>query len=142
MKKIFCILAIFALVGGSAFSQELRTTKRGGAPVTVAPAEPTTGAKVVKPTGKSIKGSIVSVMSYCAGKAVVLNKDQASDMAKRGEMLGVVVGKNVKTGKLYFVCNADGTSALIKLANGGTITVAGKILSEGGVNLITAEHVE
>ncbi|MBS1538930.1 MAG: DUF3892 domain-containing protein [Bacteroidetes bacterium] len=142
MKKILCVLAVFALIGGSAFSQELKTTKRSGAPITVAPAEPSKGAKAMKISGKSIKGSIVSVMSYCAGKGAVLTKDEASDMAKRGEMLGVVVGKNAKTGKLYLVCNADGTSALIKLANGGTITVTGKIFSKGGVNLITAEHVE
>lgn len=46
---------------------------------------------------------------------------------------GVLSGK-----KLYLVVNADGTSAGNKLANGGTVTVSGKIMSKGGMNMITA----
>ncbi len=134
MKKILCTLAIFALIGGSAFSQELKTRTSSAKP-----AAATTGAKVApKTAGKTIKGSVVSVMSYCSGKGVVLTKEQASDMAKRGEMMGIVVG-NAKSGKLHLVCNADGTSAASKLANGGVISVTGKLMSKGGVNLITAE---
>jgi hypothetical protein len=144
MKKTLCILAAFALLSGSAFSQELKTTKRSGAPITTTTTTTTTsstGAKATPTTGKSIKGNVVSVMSYCAGKGTVLTKEQASDMAKRGEMLGVVVGA-AKTGKLYLVCNADGTNAGSKLANGGAITIIGKVMSKGGVNLVTAEQVQ
>lgn len=141
MKKVLCVLAVFALTVGSTFSQELKTTKRSGAPVTTTTTTTTTTTKVVKTTGKIIKGNVVSVMSYCSGKGVVLTKEQASDMANRGEMLGVVVG-NAKSGKLYFVCNADGTNAGKKLANGGAVSITGKLMSKGGVNLMTAEQVQ
>lgn len=141
MKKFMCLLAVAALMSGSAFSQELRTTKRGGAAIPPAPkVEPSKGAPEAKkaPAGKTIKGDIVSVMTYCTtGKATALTKDQAADMAKRGEMLGVLSAK-----KLYLIVNADGTSAASKLAKGGSVTVTGKVLSKGGVNLVAANTVE
>lgn len=141
MKKILCIAAVFALLTGSVFAQQSSTTTRGGTKSTTPATTTTTAVKAAKPTGKTIKGSVVSVMNYCAGKGAVLTKEQASDMANRGEMLGVVVG-NAKSGKLHLVCNADGTNAGKKLANGGTVSITGKLMSKGGVNLITAEQVQ
>lgn len=144
MKKIFCMMAALALITGSALAQQSSSSARGTTKSTTPqPAAATTakGATVAKTTGKSIKGSVVGVMNYCSGKGAALTKEQASDMAKRGEMLGVVVGA-AKSGKLYLVCNADGTNAGSKLANGGTVTITGKIMTKGGVNLITAESVQ
>ncbi|MBI3259751.1 MAG: DUF3892 domain-containing protein [Ignavibacteriae bacterium] len=145
MKKIFCTLAALALITGSTVAQTSHTTPRAGVKTTTTTTTTTTtpakGAKVTKTTGKSIKGNVVSVMSYCAGKGTVLTKEQATELSKRGEMLGVVVGA-AKSGKMYLVCNADGTNANSKLANGGAVTVSGKIWSKGGVNLITAESVQ
>lgn len=145
MKKIFCMMAALALITGSALAQQSSSSARGTTKSTTTTTTTTTttakGATVAKSTGKSIKGNVVAVMSYCSGKGTVLTKEQATDMAKRGEMLGVVVGA-AKSGKLYLVCNADGTNAGSKLANGGAVTITGKVMSKGGVNLITAESVQ
>ncbi len=140
MKKLFCLLAALALVSSSAYSQELRTTKRSGAAIPAPQIEASKGAPAAKKasTGKVIKGSVVSVMTFCStGKAPTLNKDQATDMAKRGEMLGVLSAK-----KLYLIVNADGTSAANKLAKGGNVIVSGKLMSKGGVNLVAANTVD
>jgi len=143
MKKIFCTLAALAFIAGTTVAQTSHTTPRAGVKTTTTTTTttPAKGATVAKTKGKSIKGNVVSVMSYCAGKGTALTKEQATELSKRGEMLGVVVGA-AKSGKIYLVCNADGTSAASKLANGGTLTITGKIWSKGGINLITAESVQ
>lgn len=146
MKKVFCMLAALALITGTGLAQQSSSSSRGTTKSTTTTTTTTTttaakGATVAKTKGKSIKGNVVGVMSYCSGKGTVLTKEQATDMAKRGEMLGVVVGA-AKTGKMYLVCNADGTNAGSKLANGGAVTITGKIMTKGGVNLITAESVQ
>ncbi len=139
MKQLMCLLAAAVLVSGSAFSQELKTTKRSGAAIPPAPViEATKGAPAKKSTGKTIKGNVVSVMTYCStGKAPALTGAQAADMAKRGELIGVLSGS-----KLYVVVNADGTSAANKLAKGGSVVLNGKVMSKGGVNLVAANTVE
>lgn len=140
MKQLMCLLAAAVLVSGSAFSQELKTTKRSGAAIPPAPQiEATKGAPAAKkPAGKTIKGNVVSVMTYCStGKAPALTGAQAADMAKRGELLGVLSGS-----KLYVVVNADGSSAANKLAKGGAVVLSGKVMSKGGVNLVAANTVE
>lgn len=140
MKNILSIAALFILALGTSFAQTKRTGKVIPPTPVVEPSKgaPEAAAKAAPVAGKSIKGDVVSVMTYCAkGKAPKLSKDEADMMAKRGEMLGVLSGK-----KLYLVVNADGTSAGSKLANGGTVTVSGKIMSKGGLNMITANSVQ
>lgn len=86
MKKLFCILAMLAFVGVSASAQ----TERAPKPAAKAPApvvEASKGAPAKAKAGKSVKGDVVSVMTYCGtGKAPKLTKEEASMMAKRGEV--------------------------------------------------------
>ena len=138
MKKTLCFLAVIVFLSGSVVAQE--RVRRNNIPIPTTPkVEPTKGASATKTTsGKSIKGNIVSVMTYAdKGKAPAVTKAQAADMIKQGELLGVLSGK-----KLYLVVNSDGTSAASKLANGGSVTITGKIMNKGGMNMITANSVQ
>ena len=143
MKKIFLVFAILlAFSFTSAFAQEATTAKKGKKVETVENKDTKAPAKAVKGAKPTI-GTVVNVMEYLAGSNGTLNKVKALELVKKGQPLGLLVGKG-KSAKLYFIANSDGTIASEKLANkaDGNVGVVGKIVTNGGIKMIIAELID
>ncbi len=117
MKKLFAILLILAVTFTLSVNSE--------------PAKP-------------IKGKIVSLNDIVGGGTGKINKEQATELAEKGNPIVFMVGKG-KSAKIYFVYNEDGTFAgkkLAKYANNENVGIIGKIKKVKGLNIIIAEMIE
>lgn len=104
---------------------------------TATPATPAAPAKSAKKGGMT--GKVCTLVGCATGKPSYPSKEEANRMVSRGEILCVMVGK-----KCCIVLNGDGTNASNKLANygGGNVTITGKMLSKGGMNVILADSMQ
>jgi len=93
---------------------------------------------------KPLKGKIVSLNDIVGGGTGKVNKEQAQELAEKGNPIVFMVG-NGKSAKIYFVYNEDGTFAgkkLAKYANNENVGIIGKIKKVNGLNIIIAETIE
>ena len=143
MKKLFLVLTLLlAFSFTSVFAQQASSAKKGKTADAVEKKADKAAGKTAK-GGKPTIGTVVNVMEYLAGSTGTLTKAQALELVKKGQPLGLLVGKG-KAAKLYFVANSDGSIASDKLANkaDANVGVVGKTVSNGGIKLIIAELID
>lgn len=93
---------------------------------------------------KPIKGKVVSLNDIVGGGSGKVNKDQAKELAEKGNPIVFMVGEG-KSAKIYFVYNEDGTFAgkkLAKYADNEFVGIIGKTKKVKGLNIIIAEMIE
>lgn len=89
---------------------------------------------------KPVKGQVISFNDYVQGGTGIITKEQAKDLAEKGNPIVLKSGKTI-----YFVYNADGSFASKKLANyadNKTVGVVGKTKKSKGFNYIIADIIE
>ena len=98
-----------------------------------------TSTVVAPANAKGWTGSVCTLVGCASGKSSVLSKADAKTSVSRNELLCLCV-KNA----CYIVLNGDGTNASAQLAElaGGDVTVTGKLLKKGGVNVILADSIK
>lgn len=91
-------------------------------------------------TKKPIKGQVVSFNDLVMGGKGTVTKDQAKELAEKGNPIVFKSGKTI-----YFVYNEDGTFAGKKLANyanNANVGIVGKTKKVNGINIIIASMIE
>lgn len=135
MKIVLSLLVACAMCV-SAQAQGVSTGKKSkeAAPAATAPAP----AKAA-PAGKMLKGTVVNITDYVSGGKGSVDKAGAQQALNSGHVLGLMIGK-----KIYLCAQADGSSAMAKLANfaGANVGVMGKTKSRGGYNLLIIDRIE
>lgn len=135
---IICVLvALFAV--GTASAQLKKKSAEPTPPAGSTTTTSTTPASSAKAPKGAMVGKVCTLMSVASGKVTYPGKDEAMKMANRGEILCVMVGK-----RACVVLNSDGTNASTKLAafGGGNVTIMGRMLSRGGVNVLLADSMQ
>ncbi|HRP01509.1 MAG TPA: hypothetical protein PLE30_02565 [Candidatus Kapabacteria bacterium] len=93
-----------------------------------------------KKSPKPIKGQVVSLNDIVIGGKGTITKDQAKELAEKGNPIVFKSGKTI-----YFVYNEDGSFAGKKLAsyaNNATVGIVGKTKKVNGINIIIATIIE
>ncbi len=93
-----------------------------------------------KKAPKPIKGQVVSFNDVVFGGKGNITKDQAKELAEKGNPIVFKSGKTI-----YFVYNEDGSFAGKKLAsyaNNETVGIVGKTKKVNGINIIIASIIE
>ena len=93
-----------------------------------------------KKSSKPIKGQVVSFNDLVLGGKGTITKDQAKELAEKGNPIVFKSGKTI-----YFVYNEDGSFAGKKLANyanNATVGIIGKTKKVNGINIIIANIIE
>ena len=93
-----------------------------------------------KKSSKPIKGQVVSFNDLVLGGKGTITKDQAKELAEKGNPIVFKSGKTI-----YFVYNEDGSFAGKKLANyanNPTVGIIGKTKKVNGINIIIANIIE
>ena len=142
MKYLIYVLVAICFVSTTSaqgFGKK-KSVESAATPVTTPAA--TTTAAAPAPTaakGKGWSGTVCTLVGCANGKCAVISKADAKTSASRNEILCLCV-KNT----CYIILNGDGTNASAKLADlaGGTVTVTGKLLKKGGVNVILADSIK
>ena len=91
-------------------------------------------------SAKPIKGQVVSFNDLVMGGKGTVTKDQAKELAEKGNPIVFKSGKTI-----YFVYNEDGTFAGKKLANyanNANVGIVGKTKKVNGINIIIASMIE
>lgn len=97
-------------------------------------------AQTKKKPAKPIKGQVVSFNDLAMGGTGKVTKDQAKELAEKGNPIVFKSGKTI-----YFVYNEDGTFAGKKLANyanNENVGIIGKTKKVNGINIIIASMIE
>jgi len=93
-----------------------------------------------KKAPKPIKGQVVSFNDLVMGGTGKVTKDQAKELAEKGNPIVFKSGKTI-----YFVYNEDGSFASKKLAsfaNNEFVGIVGKTKKVNGINIIIASMIE
>jgi len=93
-----------------------------------------------KKAPKPIKGQVVSFNDLVMGGKGTVTKDQAKELAEKGNPIVFKSGKTI-----YFVYNEDGSFASKKLANYANnefVGIIGKTKKVNGINIIIASMIE
>lgn len=99
-----------------------------------------TDALAQKKASKPIKGQVVSFNDLVLGGKGIVTKDQAKELAEKGNPIVFKSGKTI-----YFVYNEDGSFAgkkLANFANNATVGIIGKTKKVNGINIIIANIIE
>jgi hypothetical protein len=142
MKHI--LLLVIALVAVNTASAQgfgkKKSVEPASTPVVAPPpaAASAPAAATKAPAGKGWSGTVCTLIGCANGKSAGISKADAKTSVSRNEILCLCV-KN----SCYIILNGDGTNASAKLAElaGGTVTVTGKLLKKGGVNVILADSI-
>ncbi|MFM8178138.1 MAG: hypothetical protein ACKOAG_03005 [Candidatus Kapaibacterium sp.] len=140
MKHLLILLVVvFGVHTASAQGFGKKKSVESAAAPVVAPTPAVTSAPTASaPKGKGWSGTVCTLVNCANGKAADVSKADAKTSVSRNEILCLCV-KNT----CYIILNGDGTNASAKLAElaGGTVTVTGKLLKKGGVNVILADSI-